>query len=99
MNVPISSPGRGAKSPATFPSCQPLLMNEAEEQTQRESINNNCVIKSNAFPLTSHDLFFQKHEVLRPHLRTEQQQEEDEHGLGEEGRHLAVPKLCWDTDG
>lgn len=74
-------------------------MNEAEEQTQRESINNNCVIKSNAFPLTSHDLFFQKHEVLWPHLRTEQQQEEDEHGLGEEGRHLAVPKLCWDTDG
>lgn len=74
-------------------------MNEAEEQTQRESINNNCVIKSNAFPLTSHDLFFQKHEVLQPHLRTEQQQEEDEHGLGEEGRHLAVPKLCWDTGG
>lgn len=55
-------------------------MNEAEEQTQRESINNNCVIKSNAFPLTSHDLFFQKHEVLRPHLRTEQQQEEDGFG-------------------
>lgn len=74
-------------------------MNEAEEQTQRESINNNCVIKPNAFPLTSHELFFQKHEVLQLHLRTQQQQEEDERGLGEEGRHLAVPRLCWDTGG